>query len=208
MRAFVIVFLAALATTCAAHSIPAALFTPYVPVHPLDEGYFPLPKFFHRVETGLVQEHPIVRFPGSLQPHPYAPPSFAHYPSEPQHQPQDFNHEKPYLTFVAPTTTSLVAYVPVQRGTQGPWAVPNVFIKGQGYSTNQYVAPAVMKRLYWNCEIECPGSGAMCMDPRVAMTAIAPGYSARFPDTTGTIGTGAANLDACEKSCQGPSGNE
>ncbi|KFB44213.1 transposase, IS605 OrfB family, central region [Anopheles sinensis] len=48
----------------------------------------------------------------------------------------------------------------------------------------------------------------MCMEPRVAITAIAPGYSARLPATTGTIGTGGANLDACERSCQGPSGNE
>ncbi|XP_058122497.1 uncharacterized protein LOC131293409 [Anopheles ziemanni] len=144
MKAFVTTFLATLLiTTCCAHSTPTALFTPYVPVHPLDEGYFPVPRFFHQVETGLVQEHPVIRFP---EPQPYHHTANPPYPHEAPHQPdQVYLPEKPFLTYVAPSS-SLVAYVPVQRGTQGPWAVPNVFIKGQGYSTNKYVAPAVMQQ--------------------------------------------------------------
>ncbi|XP_053673593.1 uncharacterized protein LOC128723851 [Anopheles nili] len=129
--------LAILATaSCTGHSTNQALFTPYEPVHPLDEGYFPRPKFFERVETALLQEHPVVvRFPDT------------HPKVTPVHQHQDaFLADQHYLSFVAPSS-SLVAYVPVQRGHLGPWAVPNVFIKGQGYSTNQYVAPALMQKL-------------------------------------------------------------
>uniref|UniRef100_A0A182PW89 Uncharacterized protein n=1 Tax=Anopheles epiroticus TaxID=199890 RepID=A0A182PW89_9DIPT len=161
MKLFVTVLLAIFVTNCVAHSTNLALFTPYVPVHPLDEGYFPRPKYFEHVETGLVQEHPIVRFPGAHS-HPYFPsePLPLHYPHSLHQQPlqQPFHHnahlqhhdlflpDDRYLSFVAPSS-SLVAYVPVQRGKPGPWAVPNVFIKGQGYSTNHYVAPTLMKKL-------------------------------------------------------------
>ncbi|XP_050085451.1 uncharacterized protein LOC126571178 [Anopheles aquasalis] len=140
-----------------------ALFTPYQPLHPLDEGYFlqaQQPKGICHVETGLLQQHPFVHFPDE---HTYAHYNYHHpvggavvplhvtpyYNQQQQHpqQPhQPFLPPSHYVTFV-PGPSSLVAYVPVQRGSQGPWAVPNVFIKGQGYSTNQYVAPSVMKKL-------------------------------------------------------------
>uniref|UniRef100_A0A182KAM1 Uncharacterized protein n=1 Tax=Anopheles christyi TaxID=43041 RepID=A0A182KAM1_9DIPT len=157
MKLFVTVLLCVYLTRCAAHSTNLALFTPYVPVHPLDEGYFPRPKYFEHVETGLLQEHPIVRFPDTPHSHPYYPTEpLVHYPHQ-QPLAQQFQHQHPqhdlflpdgrYLSFVAPSS-SLVAYVPVQRGKPGlPWAVPNVFIKGQGYSTNHYVAPTLMKKI-------------------------------------------------------------
>uniref|UniRef100_A0A182QNC5 Uncharacterized protein n=1 Tax=Anopheles farauti TaxID=69004 RepID=A0A182QNC5_9DIPT len=145
MKAFATVLIAAFVTNMtAAHSTNLALFTPYQPVHPLDEGYFPRPKYFEHVATELLQEHPIVRFPDTpvqhIHPH-------ALHVQQHQHQPhQDlFLPDSRYLSFVAPTS-SLVAYVPVHRGRPGPWAVPNVFIQGQGFSTNQYVAPALMKK--------------------------------------------------------------
>ncbi|ETN59271.1 hypothetical protein AND_009137 [Anopheles darlingi] len=133
----------------------AALFTPYQPLHPLDEGYFlqAQQRGACHLETGLVQEYPFVRFPDE---HTYAHYNYRHpvggavvplhvapYHSQ---QLQPFLPPSHYVTFV-PGPSSLVAYVPVQRGSQGPWAVPNVFIKGQGYSTNQYVAPSIMKKL-------------------------------------------------------------
>uniref|UniRef100_A0A182WHF0 Uncharacterized protein n=1 Tax=Anopheles minimus TaxID=112268 RepID=A0A182WHF0_9DIPT len=148
MKVVVTVLFCVFITNCAAHSTRLALFTPYVPVHPLDEGYFPRPKYFDYVETGLLQEHPVVRFPDS-HPHSYdrEEPEF-HYPHslhQPVHHQEQTLSDKRYLSFVAPSA-SLVAYVPVQRGKQGPWAVPNVFIKGQGYSTNHYVAPTLMTK--------------------------------------------------------------
>uniref|UniRef100_A0A182MS90 DUF4794 domain-containing protein n=1 Tax=Anopheles culicifacies TaxID=139723 RepID=A0A182MS90_9DIPT len=135
----------------AAPGTELALFTPYVPVHPLDEGYFPRPKYFDHVETGLLQEHPVVRFPDAPS-HSYdhEVPEFhySHTLFQPvhQHHQEHFLADKRYLSFVAPSA-SLVAYVPVHRGKPGPWAVPNVFIKGQGYSTNHYVAPTLMTKL-------------------------------------------------------------
>ncbi|XP_052899282.1 uncharacterized protein LOC128305735 [Anopheles moucheti] len=150
MKVFLAVLFGIFVTNCAAHSTKLTLFTPYVPVHPLDEGYFPRPKYFDHVETGLVQEHPTVRFPDSHSHslHPVVPQH--HYPHtlhQPIHHPPElFLPDKRYLSFVAPSA-SLVAYVPVQRGKPGPWAVPNVFIKGQGYSTNHYVAPTLMTKL-------------------------------------------------------------
>ncbi|XP_050072441.1 uncharacterized protein LOC126560526 [Anopheles maculipalpis] len=154
---FVTVLLAVYVTHCAAHSTNLALFTPYQPVHPLDEGYFPRPKYFDHVETGLLQEHPAVRFP---EPHAnhyeatvpgvhfsHALHGQVHQQTHQHHYQQDlFLPDNQYLSLVAPSS-SLVAYVPVQRGKPGPWAVPNVFIKGQGYSTNQYVAPTLMQKL-------------------------------------------------------------
>uniref|UniRef100_A0A182RRN3 Uncharacterized protein n=1 Tax=Anopheles funestus TaxID=62324 RepID=A0A182RRN3_ANOFN len=151
MKVFVTVLFGVFITNCAAHSTKLALFTPYEPVHPLDEGYFPRPKYFEHVETGLLQEHPIVRFPDSHAPSYDPEVSEFHYPHT-LHQPvhhhrhELFLPDKRYLSFVAPSA-SLVAYVPVQRGKPGPWAVPNVFIKGQGYSTNHYVAPTLMTKL-------------------------------------------------------------
>uniref|UniRef100_A0A8W7PDJ8 Secreted protein n=1 Tax=Anopheles coluzzii TaxID=1518534 RepID=A0A8W7PDJ8_ANOCL len=158
MQLFVTVLLCVVVTNCVAHSTNLALFTPYVPVHPLDEGYFPRTRYFENLETGLLQEHPIVRFPDTTHSHPYFPTEpllhFPHQQSLPQqhfHQPtqhqQDlFLPDDRYLSFIAPSSP-LVAYVPVHRGKPGPWAVPNVFIKGQGYSTNHYVAPALMKKV-------------------------------------------------------------
>ncbi|XP_052864621.1 uncharacterized protein LOC128271218 [Anopheles cruzii] len=102
------------------------LFTPYVPVHPLDEGYFPRPKHFD----------PYVRFP---EHHRFVAPWPGHF----EHQ--QLVPKNQYVSFVA-GPSSLVAYVPVRAGSQGPWAVPNVFINGQGYSTNHYIAPSVMKK--------------------------------------------------------------
>ncbi|XP_035905507.1 uncharacterized protein LOC118509264 isoform X1 [Anopheles stephensi] len=158
MKLFVTVLLSVYVTHCAAHSTNFALFTPYQPVHPLDEGYFPRPKYFDHVETGLLQQHPVVRFPDHHAPHYEGPVPELHFAhalhQQAAHQQAHHTHHHPelflpdnrYLSFVAPSS-SLVAYVPVQRGKPGPWAVPNVFIKGQGYSTNQYVAPTLMQKL-------------------------------------------------------------
>uniref|UniRef100_A0A182MZ31 Uncharacterized protein n=1 Tax=Anopheles dirus TaxID=7168 RepID=A0A182MZ31_9DIPT len=145
MKAFVtVLFVACVTNLTAAHSTNLALFTPYQPVHPLDEGYFPRPKHFEHVETGLLQEHPIVRFPDTAFQH-FQPHALQHHQQQQHHHQDLFLPDSRYLSFVAPTA-SLVAYVPVHRGRPGPWAVPNVFIKGQGFSTNQYVAPALMKK--------------------------------------------------------------
>ncbi|XP_058060521.1 uncharacterized protein LOC131211165 [Anopheles bellator] len=115
----------------------SALFTPYVPVHPLDEGYFPRPKHF-----GVQTEHPYVRFP---EEHRFVVPRGYLAPWQGHVEQQLLVPKGQYVSFVA-GPSSLVAYVPVRAGSQGPWAVPNVFINGQGYSTNHYIAPSVMKK--------------------------------------------------------------
>ncbi|XP_055593520.1 uncharacterized protein LOC129744823 [Uranotaenia lowii] len=54
-----------------------------------------------------------------------------------------FLDEQPrYMSFVAPQK-SLIDYTPVQPGSSER---PNVFVEGQGYTTNRYVAPKMVKR--------------------------------------------------------------
>ncbi|XP_055542283.1 uncharacterized protein LOC129727980 [Wyeomyia smithii] len=46
-----------------------------------------------------------------------------------------------YMNYIAPS--SLISYIPVRPGS---YMTPNVVVGGQGYSTNRYVAPSMVKK--------------------------------------------------------------
>nr|XP_029726925.1 uncharacterized protein LOC115265524 [Aedes albopictus] len=69
-----------------------------------------------------------------------------HLPLEPYYPSSTFwDHlpEKPKFMNYQAQPNSLVNYTPVQPGS---WITPNVFVNGQGYITDRYVAPSVLKR--------------------------------------------------------------
>ncbi|XP_055639979.1 uncharacterized protein LOC129777627 [Toxorhynchites rutilus septentrionalis] len=105
-----------------------------------------LVKGFH-LTPSEIQNFPNYHFFGDIFVEPFEVELFQHQTIDWQQVAPfwDFFQSEPhrYMSYIAPPS-SLVSYLPARPGSG---ITPNVYLNGQGYNTNRYVAPSVVKKL-------------------------------------------------------------